>query len=90
MPKSETKFNPKVGHGFGNNAFGEGSILVKVEAEGFDNLMKNLQVGGSILLKYNKVTSKGNPHYFAEILPPYNAAVTKNTGKGRGTASELD
>lgn len=83
-----SKFNPSIGHGFGNDAFGEGSILVRIDADGLDSVMKNLQVGSSILLKYNRVTSKGNKHYFTEILPPFNG--TKTSGKGKTTASELD
>lgn len=64
-------FNPSIGSGFQNDAFGEGSVKVDITAEGLDALMKNLQVGSAILLKYNRVTAKGNKHYFAEILPPY-------------------
>lgn len=64
------KFNPKIGHGFSNDKFGEGSVLVKIEAEGLAAITQNLQVGSTILLKYNKVTTKGNKHYFVEILPP--------------------
>lgn len=81
------KFNPKIGNGFENNKFGEGSILVNVDAEGLDVLMKNVQVGSSILLKYNKVTSRGNKHYFAEVLPPYNPTTTKSK---KATTSDLD
>lgn len=77
--QKKTKFNPKVGNGFGNDKFGEGSILVNIDAEGLDVVMKNLQVGSSILLKYNKVTTKGNKHYFAEILPPYSKNKTAKT-----------
>lgn len=83
------KFNPKVGNGFSNDAFGEGSILVNIDAEGLDTIMKNLQVGSSILLKYNKVTSKGNKHYFAEILPPM-VPRTAGITKAKVTTSELD
>lgn len=85
---TKSKFNPKIGNGFSNDAFGEGSILVNIDAEGLDTVMKNLQVGSSILLKYNRVTSKGNKHYFIEILPPFNG--TKTSGKSKTTASELD
>lgn len=70
-------FLPKVGNGFGNDAFGEGSILVNIDAAGLDALMKNVQVGSSILLKYNRVTSKGNKHYFCEVLPPYKGNASK-------------
>lgn len=71
VEKKKGAFLPKIGHGFENAKFGENSILVNVDAAGYDAVMKNLQVGSSILLKFNKVTAKGNKHYFAEILPPY-------------------
>lgn len=90
MPaKVETKkpFNPNLGSSFSNDAFGEGSILINITAENFDVLMKNVQVGSSILLKKNKVTSKGNTHYFTEILPPYQK---KTKTAPTATASDLD
>lgn len=95
MPQeNKTKFNPTIGHGFTNEKFGEGSILVNVDAEGLDAIMKNLQVGSSILLRYNKVTTKGNKHYFAEILPPMvtnGQYAPKKTGKTKAaTTNELD
>ncbi len=68
--KPGVKFNPSLGGAFGNTAFGEGSVLLNITAENLDTLMKNLQVGSSILFRYNKVTTKGNAHFFAEILPP--------------------
>lgn len=89
MTEKKTKFNPKIGNGFSNDKFGEGSILINVDAEGLDTVMKNLQVGSAILLKYNKVTTKGNKHYFAEILPPMPGTVgvkTAGTGTGKGKA----
>jgi hypothetical protein len=64
------KWNPKFGSGFTNDAFGEGAILVQIDAEAFDSLMKNVQVGSALLLRKNKVTTKGNTHYWTEILPP--------------------
>lgn len=81
MTKERIKgaFLPKIGNGFENSAFGEGSILVNVDAAGLDAVMKNLQVGSSILLKFNKVTTKGNKHYFAEILPPYDSSKKTKT-----------
>lgn len=86
MTAKSTKFNPKWGSGFGNDAFGTGSILVQVDAEAFDSIMKNLQVGGALLLRYNKVTAKGNPHYYTEILPPRGE---KTTAKKIATSSDL-
>jgi hypothetical protein len=86
--KKKGAFNPKLGNGFENAAFGEGSILVNIDAEGLDVAMKNLQVGSSILLKYNKVTSKGNKHYFAEILPPYKRPTPTTTKKA--ATNDLD
>lgn len=71
MPAPKKAFNPKFGNGFTNEKFGEGSILVRIDADALDSLMKNVQVGSSLLLRKNKVTSKGNTHYFTEILPPY-------------------
>lgn len=89
MPAPAKKFNPKIGNGFSNDAFGEGSILVNVDAEGLDAVMKNLQVGSAILLKYNKVTTKGNKHYFAEILPPWKGAAKAGGAKAKA-ANDLD
>lgn len=93
MPQERVKgkFNPKIGNGFENTKFGEGSILVNVDQEGFDAVMKNLQVGSSLLLKFNKVTAKGNKHYFAEILPPLenNKTVAKRP-EGLKSGSDLD
>lgn len=83
------KFNPKIGNAFENSAFGEGSVLCHVDAEGLDAIMKNLRVGGSILFKFNKKTMKGNNHYFAEILPPYNPN-NKTTGGKKETKTALD
>jgi hypothetical protein len=68
--KTQKKFNPSLGGAFSNDAFGEGSVLLNITPENFDTLMKSVQVGSAILLKYNKVTTKGNKHYFAEVLPP--------------------
>jgi len=87
------KFNAKIGHGFSNDKFGEGSVLVKVDAEGLKSIVENLQVGGSILLKFNKKTTKGNNHYFAEILPPFKGEQTgtgKTTTKTGGGYGDLD
>lgn len=85
--KTTTKYNPKLGSGFSNDKFGEGSILVSIDADGLNAAMNNLQVGSTILLRYNKVTTKGNKHYFAEILPPMGA---KSTTVKTGATSELD
>ena len=68
--KAVKKFNPSLGGAFSNDAFGEGSVLLNITPENFDTLMKSVQVGSAILLKYNKVTTKGNKHYFVEVLPP--------------------
>ncbi len=83
------KFNPSAGAAFGADKFGEGAIKLDITAEGLDALMKNLQVGGAIVLKFNKITSKGNPHYFTEILPPYNKAAFK-TNKASKEVSKSD
>lgn len=89
----KNKFNPKVGSGFSNDAFGEGSILVSLDTEGIKSFVENAQVGGAILLKYNKVTTKGNKHYFVELLPPYEKKTapvkTAKTGNGKTSTSEL-
>lgn len=88
MPQvAKNKFNPKIGNGFVNEKFGPESILVNIDAAGLDAVMKNLQVGSSILLKYNKVTAKGNKHYFAEILPPMAPRVQ---GQTKTKGSDLD
>lgn len=95
MPtEAKTKFNPKIGAGFSNDRFGKGSILVKVDQEGLDNIMKNLQVGSSILLRFNRKTVKDNDHYFCEILPPLNkqeaTPVRKTTKTTLTGVSDLD
>lgn len=87
MSDTKKKFNPKVGNGFSNDKFGTGSIIVKVDKEGFDAVMKNLQVDSSILLKFNKQTSTGNNHYFCEILPPFTG---NKKAVAKATASDLD
>lgn len=71
MSEKTKKYNPTAGSAFGHDAFGKGAIKLDITQEGFDAIMKNLQVGGSILLKYNTVTKRGNTHYFTEILPPF-------------------
>jgi len=87
----EKKYNPKIGHGFGNEKFGENSVLIKIDAEGLAAITQNLQVGSTILVKYNKVASNGNKHYFVEILPPYVGEAGAPKGKAKkNTYSELD
>ncbi len=71
LGKNGKPFNPTLGGAFTNDAFGEGSLKFDITAENFDTLMKNVQIGSSILFKFNKVTSKGNKHYFTELLPPF-------------------
>lgn len=89
VEKKKGAFLPKIGNGFVNEKFGPESILVNVNADGYDAIMKNLQVGSSILLKYNKVTEKGNKHYFCEILPPWKGATSK-IPTGKTTGGDLD
>lgn len=86
--KKKGAFNPNLGGAFENNAFGKDSILLNITTENYDVIMKNLQVGSSILFRFNKVTTKGNKHYFTEILPPYQ----KKTGVtvSKSDASQLD
>ena len=83
----ESKFNPSLGGAFSNDKFGEGSVLLRITEENLDTLMKNVRVGSSILFRFNKVTSKGNKHYFADILPPWEPEEREVSGK---PASELD
>ncbi len=88
---TEKKYNPSLGGAFSNEAFaknGEDGILINVTEENYDVIMKNLSIGSSILLRFNKVTAKGNKHYFTEILPPYDK--TKAAAKRATTTSELD
>lgn len=68
--KNGKPFNPSVGHGFGDDRFGKDSVLVRIDADGLKAVTENLQIGSTILLRYNKVTTQGNKHYFVEILPP--------------------
>lgn len=87
------KFNPSLGHAFSNNKFGDGSVLLRITAENLDTIMKNLQVGSTILFKYNKVTTKGDKHYFSEILPPLDpnySGKAKAKTAAKQVTSELD
>ncbi len=82
-------FNPNLGGAFTNDKFGEGSIILNITEENYDVIQKNLRVGSAILLKYNKVTTKGNKHYFSEILPPMSRDNT--TGQRvKAAAGDLD
>ena len=85
----EKKFNPNFGQGFTDERFGEGAIKVKVTEENFDSIMKNVQVGSTLLLKPNKVTSYGNTHYFTEIVPPYKGE-TKAKPARKAANTDLD
>jgi hypothetical protein len=85
------KFNPTVGHGFENDKFGKGAIIVKIDAEGLKVLTENVQIGSSLLLKFNKTTTYGNKHYFCEVLPPYTGKVGgKLKTSGSQETSDLD
>jgi hypothetical protein len=81
------KFNPSLGGAFENDKFGEGSVFLQITKEGYDALMQNLQVGGGILFRFNRVTQKGNKHYFAEVLPPWEP---KEKTEGGKPTSDLD
>lgn len=69
--EKKNKFNPKLGSAFQNDKFGEGSIILTLDADGLKELTQNARVGAAILFRYNKVSTQGNKHYFGEILPPY-------------------
>ena len=91
----ETKgngFNPKIGNGFSNDKFGEGSILVQLTTEGINSFVDNARDGSAILIKFNKVTSKGNKHYFVELLParPINYSSDKKDSKSSKSTNALD
>ncbi len=90
MSEEKKRYNPSIGGGFTNAKFGEDSILVNIDAAGLDTIMKNVQVGGAILLRYNKVTSKGNKHYFAEILPPFEGGNRPQSAGKVAPAGDLD
>ena len=80
----EKKFNPNLGGAFTHDAFtnnGKPGIKLDITEENFDIIMKNLKVGSAILLKFNKQTTKGNDHYFTEILPPMAKDAPAKTGK---------
>lgn len=85
MVADKKKYNPNLGGAFTNSKFannGEDGILLNITEENYDVIMKNLRVGSTIALRYNKVTQKGNKHYFTEILPPFDKnAVKTNTAK---------
>ena len=92
MPQKEpnkpgVKFNPSLGGAFENSAFGEGSVLLNVTEENLNTLMQNIRVGSSILFRFNKVTQKGNKHYFVEILPPMQPKTANAASKGKSTSS---
>lgn len=84
---NDNKFNPNLGGAFTNDKFGKDCILLHITPENFDVVMKNLQVGSAILLRFNKMTSKGNKHYFTEILPPL--AGVKGKLKPASSSSDL-
>lgn len=91
--KKKGNFNPGLGGAFSNNSFaknGEDGILLNVTAENINTLMQNVQIGSSILFRFNKVTTKGNKHYFAEILPPMTPKTTVTAARAKAAASELD
>lgn len=89
MTEKKSKFNVKVGNGFSNDAFGEGSIKVDLTAEGIKAFVENAQVGGAILVKYNRETVKGNKHYFIELLEPYVRATAPTNGNGKTTTGKV-
>jgi hypothetical protein len=89
MAKEKGKFNPNLGGAFSNPAFGDDAILLNITTENLDVLMKNVQVGSAILFRFNKVTSKGNKHYFVEILPPMKPRENKPAARANSN-SDLD
>ncbi len=65
------KFSPSFGHGYGTVLkTGRKAIRVTLTKENLDTLMKNVQIGSTLLLTFNKETKFGNDHYFCDILPP--------------------
>lgn len=87
--KKDTKFNPSLGGAFENAAFGKDSILLNITEENYNTLMENVRVGSALVFRFNKVTVKGNKHYFSEILPPIGpkGAIAS---KVKPAASDLD
>jgi len=81
--EKKTKYNPTVGSGFTNNKFGSGSIKIDLTAEGIQTFIQNAQVGGSLLIRFNKTTPQGNNHYFAEILEPFHKTAKYTEVKAR-------
>lgn len=95
METGAKKFNPSMGHAFSNDAFGEGSVKLELTADNIKTFSENAQVGGSVLFRFNKVTTNGNNHYFAEILPVNEKKFVKqaqNAAKSpkKSQASKLD
>ena len=86
LMKTEKKYNPSFGQGFTDERF-KGAIVVTVTPEDLDSLVKNVQVGSKLLIRYNKDTKYGNKHYFTEILPPFKGE--KKAAK-KAEASDLD
>ena len=85
--KTAYKKNPSFGQGFSDERFGEGSIKITITEENLDSLVKNVQVGSTLLVRFNRETKFGNKHYFCDILPPYNGE-KKSTRKA--TSGDLD
>lgn len=87
--KNGKPFNPSLGHAFSNDKFGKGSVLLRIDAENLKTISENLQVGSTILLRYNKVAANGSNHYFTEILPAQAKTSAPRSAKIVG-ASDLD
>ncbi len=90
--EAKKPYNPSLGGAFTNDKFaknGKDGIKIDITSENYDVLMKNLQIGSAILLRYNKVTQKGNDHYFVEMLPPM-APRQDYKGAKAAAASDID
>lgn len=83
----EHKKNASLGHAFENE---KGNISIKITPEGLASFVQNASVGGFVVLKFNKLTVKGNKHYFADILPPMEDGASKYPTKKPATKGSLD
>jgi hypothetical protein len=89
MADDKKKYNPRFGHGYSKDLkSGKKAIMVTLSKENLDALMKNVQIGSTLMLTYNKVTQYGNDHYFCDILPPQTEEQKKFAKKA--ATSDLD
>jgi hypothetical protein len=93
LKKNGKEFNPTLGSAYSDPRFGDKAIKFNVTADAFDAIMKNVQVGSTILLRGTGPTKYSNEHYFVEVLPPYEGnkgTVGKKAAARAASTSDLD